>query len=159
MSITIKPDYTNHSDIEIHELYRMKTHEYNENATRQDMINELTKIWSLTKVEPEIECAICINPITNGNHLVLNCYHYYHTDCFLQYVNTCNNFKCPLCRKNQVETTAINTHNDINYHTHTRPFLIDTEIHLNEQSMIDEMFILGANNNIHRVYNSDNEDV
>lgn len=156
MSISIKPDYTKYTDEEIKDMYN-QVDNCNENLTRQEMVDKLLDVWSSGIIEPEIECAICMNSITNGNHLILNCYHYYHTDCYLQYTQTSNNYTCPLCRKAQLESNDISNYNRDLY-TQYRP-LLDTDIYMDEQYMYDEMFILGANNNIHRIYTSDNDDL
>lgn len=55
------------------------------------------------KINPDEECAICIEDINNGKRVQLNCRHVFHRQCmfkmFLSEMSRCGPYRCPLCRE------------------------------------------------------------
>jgi len=101
-----------------------------EKLNKTDLINIIYNLWNIQPIENDIECSFCLNVITNGDNLMTNCEHMYHSTCFFNYLfNSCkskltdinntnnisNYFRCPKCRNylsNQINDTDIETNNN-----------------------------------------------
>ncbi len=53
----------------------------------------------LEKIEINDNCSICLEKFNNNIGYKLNCNHYFHEQCFNNFINSCNLLKCPLCRQ------------------------------------------------------------
>ena len=142
----VKPDltlYTNEQLIKILEELNVEIKNFED---RNEIINLVMKLWADNPYQENLDCPICLDTITNSNHLVTSCSHYFHSDCLIKYVikSVKNNFKsikCPQCR-NQIENVdelntqsivqpVLETPNNINifdYSGHQETFFPQTTI-------------------------------
>ena len=88
------------------------------------MWKKLDKIWKETPIGEDIDCAFCMDIVTNGDCMITSCNHYYHTTCYLNYINSAVNnyrnnnqfsnnfnniFKCPKCRNDLINYELTNS--------------------------------------------------
>jgi hypothetical protein len=55
----------------------------------------------LHQKKADIECIICFHTLENKNITVLQCGHFYHTECFRKWSS--RGGTCPLCRSNDTK--------------------------------------------------------
>ncbi len=110
----IKPDLTeltNEQILQILETNNIITDKLND---RNHLINLIIKIWSEHKYYDSIDCPICLDYITNIDHMVTKCGHYFHSTCYTKYIvksiiNDKNKeLKCPQCRDILIENIQSN---------------------------------------------------
>ncbi|XP_028787940.1 RING-H2 finger protein ATL14-like [Neltuma alba] len=64
----------------------------------QIVAEERVEIWRPREGEEEVDCAVCLSKIGEGDEVrVLRCEHVFHRNCLNQWVGF-RNFTCPLCR-------------------------------------------------------------
>ncbi|KAI9085727.1 hypothetical protein K1719_032333 [Acacia pycnantha] len=83
-----------------HPFYSLHHHqplqEFHQILTQEE---EPVEIWHPREGEEEVDCAVCLNKIGEGDEVrVLRCEHVFHRDCLNQWVSL-RNFTCPLCRE------------------------------------------------------------
>ena len=65
--------------------------------TLAHLCGEHKKEFDEIEVPLEMDCSICLDPITTNNACHLQCSHFYHPNCLRLWMNS--NSSCPLCRK------------------------------------------------------------
>lgn len=104
--------YCKESNLEIEniEIKNIENIENIEKMNKLELIKIINNLWFLHPIQNNIECLFCLNIITNGDNLITNCGHLYHSTCFFNYlfnsfnhelnksVNITNYFRCPKCR-------------------------------------------------------------
>lgn len=122
----IKPNFENMDIKELKNLYKLKTKNICKINDKTLLINELINFWKNNPLHEDIDCAICMELVTNGDHMITECNHYYHSSCYFKYINSnINNyidnkdtnsiksiFKCPKCRNNLIENNLDNIENN-----------------------------------------------
>jgi hypothetical protein len=103
----IKPDLSTFSDDKLVKILIEKTGECNF-STRLELVNKIYEIWGEIPLSNDLDCPICLEKVTNNNHLITNCGHYFHSNCVFKYIIDKNNKKniflnkfeisCPQCR-------------------------------------------------------------
>jgi len=124
----LKPTFNEYNLDDLKNLYKLKTNEEIDNIEKNDLIDKLNILWKNTPLDNDIDCAFCMELVTNGDNMITNCGHYYHTTCYLKYINSSMNnflgttiqetsnlsniFKCPKCRNNLIEINQYNINNN-----------------------------------------------
>lgn len=142
----IKPKFEDYNLDDLKKLYKLKTNEEIDIIEKNDLILKLTEIWKNTPIDNDIDCAFCMDLVTNGDNMITNCNHYYHTTCYLKYINSSMNnfigstmqeignfyniFKCPKCRNNLIDINQ----NNINHSNINNDFTINDIPNLNNDT-------------------------
>lgn len=101
----IKPDLTKLTNEQLLEIILNNgTQIDNLNNDRNQLINIVIKLWSENKYYDSIDCPICLDSVTNLDHIVTKCGHYFHASCYTKYIfksivnDKSKELKCPKCR-------------------------------------------------------------
>ncbi len=99
----IKPDLTNYTDEQLIGLLKELDVDTSNLQDRTQISNQIFKLWADNPYGENMDCPICLETITNSNHLVTSCAHYFHSNCLIKYIcksvkNNLNVIKCPQCR-------------------------------------------------------------
>ena len=107
MNSSILPDFTILTQDECISLLQKYSNNFiiSENI---NVIEELKKIWK-NKLYHNLECTICLEELKNGDNLITECGHYYHSSCIFNYITSLikngrlsednSVIKCPKCKK------------------------------------------------------------
>ncbi len=117
-----KPDLSNLEKKELIDLLIQKYSNIDESLSSNQLIDMINNLWEKHAYN-DSDCPICLEQVTNLNHLMTLCGHYFHTTCYTKYLIgvTKNNLepKCPQCRSSllpkelsQNENTEQNINND-----------------------------------------------
>lgn len=105
-----KPDLTNYSYEELFESvskYDTKITNY-ENKSKAELVKIIIDLWKNRAIGIDISCPICLELVSNGDNMITDCCHYFHSSCMIKYILSSKvkkNFKknknitCPQCRK------------------------------------------------------------
>lgn len=115
MDSHIFPDFTILSVDECISLYQQYSNKPILENT--NVIEELKNIWK-NKSYHNLECTICLEELKNGDNLITECGHYYHSSCVFKYIASLiknnklykdnNIIKCPKCKKYLIDEKDIN---------------------------------------------------
>jgi hypothetical protein len=112
----IKPDLTNLSNEQLLYLLNQNSIKINNQEDRNELVNKIYELWNNHSYFDSIDCPICLDIVTNSNHLITQCGHYFHTTCYTKYLIKCssknNDINCPQCRNNLI--TPFLDNNDSN---------------------------------------------
>jgi len=112
----IKPDLTNLSNEQLLYLLNQNSIKINNQEDRNELVNKIYDLWNNHSYFDSIDCPICLDTVTNSNHLITQCGHYFHTTCYTKYLIKCssknNDINCPQCRNNLI--TPFLDNNDSN---------------------------------------------
>ncbi|KAK4263720.1 hypothetical protein QN277_029098 [Acacia crassicarpa] len=93
-----------------HPFYSLRLHHHHQPLQDQFQIftdEEPVEMWHAREGEEEVDCAVCLNKIGEGNEVrVLRCEHVFHRECLDQWVGL-RNFTCPLCRDFQGSSNRV----------------------------------------------------
>lgn len=103
LSNKVKPDLTLYSNEQLIKILEGSNIEIKNLQNRNEILNVVLKLWANCAYQENLDCPICLETITNSNHLVTSCSHYFHSDCLIKYViksvkNNLTLIKCPQCR-------------------------------------------------------------
>ena len=101
----IKPDLTKLSDSELHNIITTKLNQKCEYTSREELTKQIMFLWNQESID-NIECSICLDFITNGNNLMTECGHQYHSTCLFNSLMKTN--KCPMCRYTLIDDNIYN---------------------------------------------------
>lgn len=96
-----KPNLSNYEKKELVDLLFQKNINVDESLTTNQLIDLFLDLWNKHTYN-DSDCPICLEKVTNLNHLVTLCGHYFHTMCYTKYVvgviKNNSELKCPQCR-------------------------------------------------------------
>ncbi len=112
LSNKVKPDLTLYSNEQLIKILEESNVEIKNLQNRNEILNLVSKLWADNPYQENLDCPICLETITNSNHLVTSCSHYFHSDCLIKYViksvkNNLTLIKCPQCRSQLENLTEL----------------------------------------------------
>ncbi len=126
-----KPDLSNYKEKDLIDLLAQKDINVDKSLSSNQLIDMINNLWN-THTYNDSDCPICLEQVTNLNHLVTSCGHYFHTTCYTKYLVGVvkNNLepKCPQCRSNllpkecDINQNTEENNNIYNYLTHQELF-------------------------------------
>ena len=104
----IKPDFSNLLNEQLVNILNQNNIKINNHEDRNELICLITKLWNNYPYFDSIDCPICLDSITNSNHLITECAHYFHTTCYTKYIIKClsrenKEINCPQCRNKLIK--------------------------------------------------------
>ena len=82
----IKPDLTDLTDEQIIEILKTNNIPIDDVKDKNQLVNLIIKLWSEYKYHDFLDCPICLDVVTNLDHTVTKCGHYFHSSCYTRYV-------------------------------------------------------------------------